>query len=326
MGAGATGAFPMPFPEARCDYLALNRCRTRGLGRSFSGGTTTRGVRARCRIFPSRPQYTPAVHHVAIVTGANHGIGAATARALAGSGVSVAVTSWRLPVDDNTGTPAQYNVNRMRAAEETVEEITAQGGSAAAIEVDLLQSGSPALIFDFAEETYGAVDILVNNATGWACGDSFVPGCLDGAGRMTMEVTANVFDRTFGVDARASALLIAEFSRRLLARGGRWGRIVSLTSGGQQGFPGEVTYGAAKAALENYTMSAATELGKHGVTANLVQPPVTDTGWVNDDVRALVASDPYLVHVAQPDEVAKVVAWLCSDDAELVTGSKVLLR
>jgi 3-oxoacyl-[acyl-carrier protein] reductase len=266
------------------------------------------------------------VHHVAIVTGANHGIGAATARLLAGSGASVVVTGWRLPVDDNTATPAQYNVNRMRAAGETVAEIGAEGGTAGAIEVDLLRPESPARIFDFAEETYGPVDILVNNATGWAGGDSFVPGRFDGAGRLMMAVTANVFDRTFGVDARASALLIAEFSRRLLARGGRWGRIVSLTSGGQQGFPGEVTYGAAKAALENFTMSAATELGKLGVTANLVQPPVTDTGWVTDDLRAVVASDPYLVHIAQPEDVAKVVAWLCSDDAELVTGSKVVLR
>ena len=119
---------------------------------------------------------------------------------------------------------------------------------------------------------------------------------------------------------------MAEFSRRLLARGGNWGRIVSLTSGGQHGFPGEVTYGAAKAALESYTLSAASELAKHGVTANLVLPPVTDTGWVNDELRALVASDPYLVHVAQPDDVAKVVAWLCSDDAALVTGTRVLLR
>jgi 3-oxoacyl-[acyl-carrier protein] reductase len=266
------------------------------------------------------------VRHVAIVTGANHGIGAATAKRLACSDVSVVVTSWQVPVDDNTGTPAQYNVNRRRAADETVGEIGREGGNAAAIEADLLRPESATRVFDFAEEAFGAVDILVNNATGWVCGDSFVPGRRDGAGRTMSAVTADVFDRTFGVDARGSALLMAEFSRRLLARGARWGRIVSLTSGGEQGFLGEVTYGAAKAALENYTMSAATELSKHGVTANVVRPPVTDTGWVNDELRAHVASDPYLVHVAQPDDVAKVVAWLCSDDAGLITGTRVLLR
>ena len=266
------------------------------------------------------------MRHVAIVTGANHGIGAATAKRLAGSGASVVVTSWRVPVDDNTGTPPQYNLNRMRPASETADEISAEGGSAAAIEADLLLPEAPARIFDFAEATFGPVDILVNNATGWACGDSFVPGRLDGAGRTTAAVTADVFDRTFGIDARAAALLMPQFSRRFLARAGDWGRIVSLTSGGPAGFPDEVTYGAAKAALENYTMSAATELGKYGVTANLVRPPVTDTGWVNDRVRALVASDPHLVHVAQPDDVAKVVAWLCSDEAGLVTASRLELR
>jgi 3-oxoacyl-[acyl-carrier protein] reductase len=168
------------------------------------------------------------VRHVAIVTGANHGIGAATAKRLAASGVSVVVTSWRVPVDDNTGTPAQYNVNRLRVADETVDEISREGGSAAAIEADLLQPQSPARIFDLAEATFGPVDILVNNATGWACGDSFVPGRLDGAGRTMAVITADVFDRTFGVDAKASALLMAEFSRRLLARGGNWGRIPHL--------------------------------------------------------------------------------------------------
>ena len=266
------------------------------------------------------------MRHVAVVTGANHGIGAATAKRLAASGTSVVVTSWRVPVDDNTGTPPQYNLNRMRPAGETVDEISAQGGAAAAIEADLSWPGAPAQIFDFAEATFGPVDVLVNNATGWAAGDSFVPGPLDGAGRTTAPVTADLFDRTFAIDARASALLMAQFSRRFLARGGDWGRIVSLTSGGPQGFPGEVTYGAAKAALENYTMSAATELGKYGVTANVVRPPVTDTGWVNDQVRAFVTSDPQLVHVADPDDVAKVVAWLCSDQAGLITASRVELR
>ena len=275
---------------------------------------------------PGRAGYNHAVRHVAIVTGANHGIGAATAKRLSGSDVSVVVTGWRAPVDGNTGTPAQYNINRRRAAGETAAEIGREGGNAAAIEADLLHPESATRIFDFAEATFGAVDILVNNATGWVCGDSFVPGRRDGAGRTMAALTADVFDRTFGVDARASALLMAEFSRRFLARGARWGRIVSLTSGGGQGFPGEVTYGAAKAALENYTMSAATELSKHGVTANVVHPPVTDTGWVNDELRAHIASDPYLVHVAEPDDVAKVVAWLCSDDAWLVTGTRVLLR
>ena len=115
--------------------------------------------------------------------------------------------------------------------------------------------------------------------------------------------------------------MIGEFARRLAARDGDWGRIVGLTSGGSSGFPGEVTYGAAKAAQVNYTMSAATELAGLGVTANIVHPPVTDTGWVNDGVREFVAGSQELTHVATPDEVAVVIAWLCTDEARLVSGT-----
>ena len=112
------------------------------------------------------------------------------------------------------------------------------------------------------------------------------------------------------------ALLIAEFARRHdRAADATWGRIVGFTSGGPNGFPGEVTYGAAKAALENYTMSAATELGRLGVTANVIHPPITDSGWVTDPVREFAATSTEHFHVAEPDEPAGVVAWLCSDDS-----------
>jgi 3-oxoacyl-[acyl-carrier protein] reductase len=74
--------------------------------------------------------------------------------------------------------------------------------------------------------------------------------------------------------------MIAEFARRHREGGGTWGRIVGMSSGGPDGFPREVSYGAAKAALENLTMSAAYELADVGITANIVHPPVTDTGWI----------------------------------------------
>jgi 3-oxoacyl-[acyl-carrier protein] reductase len=97
-------------------------------------------------------------------------------------------------------------------------------------------------------------------------------------------------------------------------------------SGGAAGFPGEVTYGAAKAAQVNYTMSASSELAELGVTANVVFPPVTDTGWVTDGVREFVNGSADHTHVADPDEVAVVIGWLCTDDAKLVSGSVVRLR
>jgi len=146
-------------------------------------------------------------------------------------------------------------------------------------------------LFDFVESELGPVDILINNASGWLA-DTFVPAEPDRFNRNTAGVSAETFDRQFAVDARASAALIAEFARRHVARHAKWGRIIGLTSGGLNGFPGEVSYGAAKAALENYTMSAAYELAGLGITANIVHPPVTDTGWITEDVRRYVASRP----------------------------------
>jgi 3-oxoacyl-[acyl-carrier protein] reductase len=141
-----------------------------------------------------------------------------------------------------------------------------------------------------------------------------------------LQLNDATIDRNLGVDARAGALLIAELARRHIARGATWGRIVGLTSGGPGGFPQEVSYGAAKAALDNYTMSAATELADLGVTANIVHPPVTDTGWINDGVREFVARSQEHTYVATPDEVAAVIGWLCTDEAKLVSGTVMARR
>lgn len=249
--------------------------------------------------------------HVAIVTGANHGIGAATARELAARGAAVLVTYLGVP---GTGD-----------GEAVAEEIRRVGGRAAAFEADLGDPDVPAAIFDVAEERLGPVDILINNASGWVQ-DTFTPEETDRFGRALRPVSAETWARQFAVDARAPALLIGELARRHRARGARWGRIVGLTSGGDLGFPREVSYGAAKAAQTNYTMSAAAELAELGITANVVHPPVTDTGWITDEVRAFVASSTTHFHVAEPGEVARTIAFLVSDDAWLVTGNVITMR
>ena len=186
-------------------------------------------------------------------------------------------------------------------------------------------AGPPARLFDAAAERLGPVDILVNNATGWLA-DTFAASRVDRAGRNLQPASAQTWARQFAVDAMGAALMIAEFARRHIARQAAWGRIIGLTSGGELGFPEEVSYGAAKAAQVNYTMSAAAELAPFGVTANMVYPPVTDTGWVTGAVREQVAGSPGLIHVAAPDEVAGVIAWLASDAAALVTGNVLTLR
>ena len=139
-------------------------------------------------------------------------------------------------------------------------------------------------------------------------------------------LTAETFDQQFAVDGRGAALMIAELAQRHSERGSNWGRIVGLISGGPEGFPGEVSYGAAKAALQNYTMSAAFELAPLGITANLVYPPVTDTGWVTDDVRRFMEQRPELIHIATPEQVAQTIAYLVSDEAHLITANTLHLR
>ena len=263
--------------------------------------------------------------HTAIVTGANHGIGAATAVALAQRGCGVLCTFWRVEDPADPGTPQAYRDHRAQDAAAVVAQIQAEGGRAVAVEADLSDPATPALLFQAAEEQLGPVDILVNNATGWLA-DTFAPAGTDRLGRSVRPVTAATWSQQFTVDAMAAALMIGEFARRHIARGAAWGRIIGLTSGDDLGFPEEVSYGAAKAAQTNYTMSAALELAPFGITANMVHPPVTDTGWVTDAVRRAVTASATLIHVASPAEVADVIAYLASDAAALITANVITLR
>jgi 3-oxoacyl-[acyl-carrier protein] reductase len=263
--------------------------------------------------------------HTAIVTGANHGIGAATARTLARRGCAVLCTFLRVEDPADPGTPQAYRDHRAQDAGPVVAAIRADGGRAVALEADLSDPATPAMLFDAAEEQLGPVDILVNNATGWLT-DTFASSGTDRLGRSLQPVTAATWDQQFRVDAMAAALMIGEFARRHIVRGAGWGRIIGLTSGGDLGFPEEVSYGAAKAAQTSYTMSAALELAPFGITANMVYPPVTDTGWVTDTVRQAVAESPTLIHIASPAEVAEVVAYLASEAAALITANVITLR
>jgi 3-oxoacyl-[acyl-carrier protein] reductase len=272
---------------------------------------------------PGAPLPYDLTGHVALVTGANHGIGAATARALAGCGAGVLVSYLRTHDPDDF--PEPYRSNRARGADDVVAAIRARGGRALAVEADLRDAGAPARVFDVAEAELGPVDILVNNATGWLS-DTFTAGGRHAVGVRMERVSAATHDQVFSVDARGGALLISEFARRHVERQAGWGRIIGLTSGGPLGFPNEVSYGAAKAALENYTMAAAFELAPFGITANIVYPPVTDTGWVTDAIRELVKASATLIHIVQPEEVAEVIAFLSSDHARLITANVVHLR
>jgi 3-oxoacyl-[acyl-carrier protein] reductase len=193
----------------------------------------------------------PLSGRTALVTGGNHGIGAATAHALGRLGADVAVT-YRRPdaaEGDDPGRPPAYARDRRQTTAALEAALDGAGVRWISVEADLTDPDTPARLVDRAETELGPVSILVNNASGWRK-DTFVPGGRDRSGRVGERVSAETFDAQFHVDARAGALLIAELARRHVAHGRDWGRIVSLTSGGPLGFPEEVSYGAAKAALE----------------------------------------------------------------------------
>jgi 3-oxoacyl-[acyl-carrier protein] reductase len=239
-------------------------------------------------------------------------------------GGGVLVTFLRLqPSKTAVGQSAAYVADRSSDATAVVGAIRAAGGRAEAVEADLADPESAENLFDAAEAALGPVSILVNNASAWRQ-DTFAPPRHDRYGRPNEVVTAATFGQ-FLVDARGSALLIAELARRHVARSADWGRIISLTSGSPDGFPAEASYGAAKAALDSYTMTAARELAGFGITANLVHPPITDTGWVTPEVeRAALEASPF--GVAQPDEVAAAVGLLLTRAADRVTGTTLRVR
>jgi 3-oxoacyl-[acyl-carrier protein] reductase len=263
--------------------------------------------------------------HVAIVTGANRGIGAAIARGLAAEGAAVILAYFRLEDEVTDTTPTRHRTARASTADDEVNRILEQGGRAASVEADLRDVATPAKLFDFAERQFGPVDILINNATGWVA-DTFKATSVDRLERRLTPLSAETLNQVFEVDARGSGLMIAEFAKRHCSRGATWGRIVGLSSGGPDGFPEEVSYGAAKAALENLTMSAGFELADRGITANVVRPPVTDTGWVTPAVEKAVNESDDLFHIAQPEQVAAIVSYLCSNEAELITANVLQLR
>ncbi len=267
---------------------------------------------------------------VVLITGANHGIGAATAEAFGEQGAKVFATYFRPGCrysqeelakarEDGLGGDALYRAIHQQSGEQVVERIRAAGGAAVAHEADLANAANVPLLFDVCENELGPIDILVNNHTYCQC-DTFDPALVTDEGSGVSLTTAENIDATFATNTRAYALMMPEYLRRHLSRKAPWGRIINLSTDAAHAHVGNISYAASKHAIESYSRSAAKEMGKYGVTVNIVAPGPIQTGYITPDVEAEIAATTPLRRVGRPEDVADVIVFLASEQAHWLTG------
>jgi len=278
---------------------------------------------------------------VALITGANspYGIGAAAARAFAAQGAAVLITYLRqqidrspqaaqAPITSDARGEAFYQASQQLTAATVVDQIRAAGGRVAAIEADLADPASVPMLFDHAEQAFGPVDLLINNAA-YCVPDTFIPALNLNAdvraagGAVLAPITAESHDRHFAVNSRAVALMIAEFARRHVARGAAWGRIINISTDGAPGFASEISYGASKYALESYSRAAAAELGCFGITVNVMSLGPIQTGWIAPELERNIEQSTPLGRAGQPEDVADALLLLASVQARWITGQVI---
>lgn len=238
---------------------------------------------------------------VAIVTGAARGIGAATAQRLARDGHAVAV----LDLDES-------------ACAGTVEAITAAGGRALAVGVDVSQADQVEAAVKRVTEELGAPTILVNNA-----------GII--RDNLLFKMTVDDWDSVMAVHLRGAFLMTKAVQAYMTEE--KYGRIVNLSSSSAQGNRGQANYSAAKAGLQGFTKTLAIELGKFGVTANAIAPGFIQTemtrstaermGVPFDDFIAYSAKEIPVQRVGQPEDIAAMASFFAREEAGFVSGQVV---
>jgi 3-oxoacyl-[acyl-carrier protein] reductase len=138
-------------------------------------------------------------------------------------------------------------------------------------------------------------------------------------------MSAADLDRHYAVNLRALMLLSVEFVRAFPASGP--GRIVNLTSGqGIAPLPNELAYAATKGAVESFTLSLSAAVASRGITVNAVDPGPTDTGWMSAGLRESLLRTAAMGRLGTPQDAARVVTFLASDEAEWVTGQVIRSR
>jgi 3-oxoacyl-[acyl-carrier protein] reductase len=235
---------------------------------------------------------------IAIVTGSARGIGAGTAKRLAGDGMAVAVLDLKEADGANT-----------------VAEIEKAGGRAIAVGADVSDAGQVEAAVAKVVADLGEPTVLVNNAG--VTRDNLI-----------FKMTEIDWDTVLGVHLKGAFLMTRATQKYMV--NAKWGRIVNLSSTSAVGNRGQVNYSAAKAGMQGFTKTLAIELGKFGITANAIAPGFIATdmtaataarlGVSFEDFQAGAAASIPVGRVGQPEDIAAAVSFLVSEGAGFVSG------
>ncbi len=232
----------------------------------------------------------------AVVTGAGRGIGKAIALTLAERGADVVVN---------------YSSSR-EAAEETVREIEKKGRRALAVQADISKEADCIRLFEQAMEAFGSVDILVNNS---------------GITRdnLAVRMSEAEFDAVIDTNLKGAFFCMKQAGKIMMKK--RSGRIISISSiSGVKGNAGQINYCAAKAGVIGMTKCLAKELASRGVTVNAVAPGYIDTDMtavLPQKIKESVLAQIPLGRMGTPEDIARAVAFLASDDGSYITGQVI---
>lgn len=245
----------------------------------------------------------PLSGRAAVVTGVSRrkGIGFATAKRLAQFGADLLVQS--LVSYDDSQPWGSDSIGSL------LDELRAEGSRVEHIEADFMDPDAPRRVVQAGVEAFGKVNILVANHA------YSRNGSLE-------ELTAEEIDAHLIANVRGSLLLVKEFAAHYGK--GPGGRVILLTSGQHLGpMPGELAYIASKGALHQLTQSLSAHVVARGITVNTVNPGATDTGWAPADLYEQLRATHPQGRWGQPEDAARLIAWLCTDDAQWVTGQVI---